>query len=182
MKSINIHALLKKNATFQHNKKLTALRQQLRDGQHPDAVVVCCSDSRVPPEVIFTLGNTLGVLFVVRNAGALVDEVGLESILYALEQLSTRLVVVLGHEGCGAVGAACKDDGKSGYPELVRRIRKFFTQKREAPERAVKLTAMGTAACIRQHLITHRLTHVAVVSAIYYNDGKVRVIKEELEF
>ena len=181
MKSINIHALLKKNATFQHNKKLTALRQQLRDGQHPDAVVVCCSDSRVPPEVIFTLGNTLGVLFVVRNAGALVDEVGLESILYALEQLSTRLVVVLGHEGCGAVGAAC-DEGKNGYPELVGRIRKFFIQKHETPERAVKLTAMGTAAYIRLHLLTHRLTHIAVVSAIYYNDGKVRVIKEELEF
>ena len=181
MQSINIHALLKKNATFQHNKKLTALRQQLRDGQHPDAVVVCCSDSRVPPEVIFTLGNTLGVLFVVRNAGALVDEVGLESILYALEQLSTRLVVVLGHEGCGAVGAAC-DEGENGYPELVGRIRKFFIQKHETPERAVKLTAMGTAACIRLHLLTHRLTHVAVVSAIYYNDGKVRVIKERLAF
>ena len=101
---INIHTLLRKNATFTYSKKLAALRQQLRDGQHPDAVVVCCSDSRVPPEVIFTLGSTLGVLFVVRNAGAIVDEVGLESIMYALGQLSTCLVVVL---GAGSRGLWC---------------------------------------------------------------------------
>ena len=172
MKSINIHALLKKNATFQHNKKLTALRQQLRDAPRRSGGVLLGQPRA-------TRGDL--VLFVVRNAGALVDEVGLESILYALEQLSTRLVVVLGHEGCGAVGAAC-DEGKNGYPELVGRIRKFFTRKHETPERAVKLTVMGTAACIRLHLLTHRLTHVAVVSAIYYNDGKVRVIKERLAF
>ena len=142
---INIHTLLRKNATFTYSKKLAALRQQLRDGQHPDAVVVCCSDSRVPPEVIFTLGSTLGVLFVVCNAGAIVDEVGLESIMYALEQLSTCLVVVLGHEGCGAVMPACKEDCNIMYPELVRRIRHFFTKNHEAPERAVKLAVTGTA-------------------------------------
>ena len=78
-------------------------RLRLSTGQRPFAVVVCCSDSRVPPEVIFDQG--LGDLFVVRVAGNIVDSAGLGSIEYAIEHLNTPLIVVLGHEKCGAVSA-----------------------------------------------------------------------------
>jgi carbonic anhydrase len=79
-------------------------RQDLSDnGQHPLALVVCCSDSRVPPELIFDQG--LGDLFVVRTAGNVVDDVALGSIEYGAEHLHIPLIVVLGHEKCGAVKA-----------------------------------------------------------------------------
>jgi carbonic anhydrase len=86
-------------------------RLQIARGQHPFAVLVGCSDSRVPPELLF--GATLGELFIVRNAGNTVDTVALGSIEYGVLVLGAPLVVVLGHERCGAVEAAVqvvKDD------------------------------------------------------------------------
>ena len=73
-------------------------------GQHPYALIVGCSDSRVPPEIIFDCG--LGDLFVVRTAGNIVDDICMGSIEYGAEHLNIPLIVVLGHEGCGAVQAA----------------------------------------------------------------------------
>lgn len=72
--------------------------------QHPFAVLVSCSDSRVPPELLF--GRGLGELFIVRNAGNTVDTVALGSIEYAVEHLGVPLVLVMGHQRCGAVSAA----------------------------------------------------------------------------
>ncbi|KAI7835940.1 hypothetical protein COHA_010173 [Chlorella ohadii] len=80
------------------------LRERLRGGQAPKAVVLTCSDSRMPPELIFDQG--FGDLFVVRVAGNIVSEHVLGSISYALQNLGTRLVLVLGHTKCGAVKAA----------------------------------------------------------------------------
>ncbi|WP_373542350.1 carbonic anhydrase [Chamaesiphon sp.] len=74
--------------------------------QHPFAIVLGCADSRVPPEIIFDLG--LGDLFVIRVAGNIVDDAILGSIEYAVEELGTPLVFVLGHERCGAVAATLK--------------------------------------------------------------------------
>lgn len=79
-------------------------REQLDSGQHPFAVIVGCSDSRVPPELIFDQG--FGDLFVVRVAGNIVDNDVVGSVEYAIDHLDTKLVVVLGHSGCGAVTAA----------------------------------------------------------------------------
>ena len=88
-------------------------RERLLDlaaGQHPFATVLGCSDSRVPPEIVFDQG--LGDLFVVRVAGnAVGPEVGTEvlgSLGYALAHLGTPIFLVLGHEGCGAVHAALR--------------------------------------------------------------------------
>jgi len=78
-------------------------REELTKGQHPFAIIVSCSDSRVPPELVFDEG--LGDLFVIRTAGEVVNDVALGSIEYAIEHLGVKLVVVLGHEGCGAVQA-----------------------------------------------------------------------------
>jgi carbonic anhydrase len=87
------------------NKDLGAYRRRelSEHGQHPFALIICCSDSRVPPEIIFDQG--LGDLFVVRTAGNVVDDIGMGSIEYGAEHLHIPLIVVLGHEKCGAVKA-----------------------------------------------------------------------------
>src|SRR5947209_2306854 len=79
-------------------------RALLAKGQHPFAVVLTCADSRVAPELVFDQG--LGDLFVLRVAGNITDPFTLGSIEYAVEHLHTPLIVVLGHENCGAVAAA----------------------------------------------------------------------------
>ena len=98
------------------------LREQLSASQHPFAVVLCCSDSRVAPEIIFD--QKLGDLFVVRNAGNIVDEEVLGSIEYAVEHLETPLVVVMGHAACGAVTATYHGGDLPGHiANLARRIK-----------------------------------------------------------
>ena len=98
------------------------LREKLSAGQHPFAVVLCCSDSRVAPEIIFD--QKLGDLFVIRNAGNIVDEEVLGSIEYAVEHLETPLVVVMGHASCGAVTATCQGgDLPSHIFDLTKRIK-----------------------------------------------------------
>src|SRR3954453_10797266 len=85
----------------------STLRIQLSKAQHPKAVILTCSDSRVPPEFIFDKG--LGDLFVIRVAGNISDDAVVASIEYAVEHLHTSLVVVMGHKNCGAIGAAVAD-------------------------------------------------------------------------
>ena len=79
-------------------------RQTLLDGQNPDAAVLSCSDSRVPPEIIFDQG--LGDLFTVRTAGQLIDSAVIASLEYAVKKLHVSLICVLGHEHCGTIEAA----------------------------------------------------------------------------
>ena len=79
-------------------------RQEVATGQHPFAIVLGCADSRVPPEIVFDQG--LGDLFTVRVAGNIAGLSQIGSIEFAVEQFGCRLVVVLGHSGCGAVQAA----------------------------------------------------------------------------
>jgi carbonic anhydrase len=92
------------SAALTHPNQTPARRAEEAKGQHPIAVVVSCSDSRVPPEIVFDQG--LGDLFVVRTAGNRLDDLVLASIEYGVEHLGCGLVVVLGHERCGAVTAA----------------------------------------------------------------------------
>jgi carbonic anhydrase len=82
------------------------VRRELSTAQKPFAVVLTCSDSRVPPEVVFDQG--LGDLFVVRLAGNIVDQAVRGSIEYAVEEFGTPLIMVLGHQSCGAVAATLK--------------------------------------------------------------------------
>jgi carbonic anhydrase len=89
-------------------RALVALRRQLASGQSPHVIVLGCSDSRVPPEVIFD--QTLGDLFVVRTAGNVADPVALGSMEYAVDHAHSTVLVVLGHQKCGAVTAACSGE------------------------------------------------------------------------
>lgn len=83
---------------------LTEGRAALAQGQSPFAVVVSCSDSRVPPELVFD--QPPGQIFVIRTAGQVIDEAAMSSIVYGVDALKAPLLLVLGHAGCGAVEAA----------------------------------------------------------------------------
>ncbi len=107
-------------------------RQKLATGQEPHTVILSCSDSRVPPEIIFD--QALGEIFVIRTAGQMLDSSSIASIEYAVSHLGTNLIVVMGHESCGAVKAALDtlkgaDAGSSWLNKLVGdihpRVRKF---------------------------------------------------------
>jgi carbonic anhydrase len=98
---------------FEHARQDKERRDELAKGQHPFAVIVGCSDSRVPPELVFDQG--LGDLFVVRVAGNVVDDASLGSIEYAVEHLGANLIIVLGHERCGAVKAALDGGALPGH-------------------------------------------------------------------
>lgn len=93
------------STTVCHND-WTAKRAAVVDTQKPFAIIISCSDSRVPPEIIFD--QTLGHLFVVRVAGNIVDDFAIGSIEYGVSVLGAKLILVLGHAGCGAVEAALK--------------------------------------------------------------------------
>jgi carbonic anhydrase len=86
-------------------RDLVAEREAVAAGQHPKAIVLACSDSRVAPEIIFDQG--LGDLFVIRAAGNTADALAIGSIEFAAERLDVPVLVVLGHQSCGAVRAAC---------------------------------------------------------------------------
>lgn len=106
-----LHRLIEGNDRYQHDhpahpdQSLERMKA-LKEGQHPFAVVVSCSDSRVPPELIFDQG--LGDIFVIRTAGNVIGDYELGSIEYAVEHLGVRLVVVMGHENCGAIASFCE--------------------------------------------------------------------------
>jgi len=109
-------------------RDLVSLRHKLVSGQSPKAIILSCSDSRVGPEVIFD--QSLGDIFVVRTAGNVADAVALGSIEYAVDHLHSPLLVVLGHQKCGAVSAACSGEKmpSSNLDAIVERINPAVTQ------------------------------------------------------
>jgi carbonic anhydrase len=122
-----LKALTEGNARFEadrptHRGELSVKRERLAGGQKPDAVILACSDSRVPPEVVFD--QTLGDLFVVRVAGEVPGPEAVASIEYAVDHLGTNLVVVLGHTSCGAVkaGLTTPPGTSAGSPDLDRLV------------------------------------------------------------
>jgi carbonic anhydrase len=115
-----------------HPDQSLARRKELEGGQHPFAVILGCADSRVSPELLFDQG--LGDLFVIRVAGNVVDDAVLGSIEYAVEHLGTKLIMVLGHEKCGAVSAAVEGGNAPGHlPALVQPIQPSVDATRNDP-------------------------------------------------
>jgi carbonic anhydrase len=107
-------------------------RTEVAGGQHPIAIIVSCSDSRVPPEIVFDQG--LGDVFVVRTAGEVVDDQAVGSIEYAVEHLHARLIVVLGHDQCGAVKAAVDGGDAPGHiSSVVNAIEPAVEKARHEP-------------------------------------------------
>lgn len=102
---------------LKHPDQTKKKREELTKGQHPFATILSCSDSRVPSEIIFDQG--LGDLFIIRNAGNILDEHVIGSIEYAVYHCGLKLIVVMAHENCGAVAAALSHSYDSKYIESI---------------------------------------------------------------
>ncbi len=128
-------------------------RLEIAGGQHPFAVVVCCSDSRVPPEILFDQG--LGDLFVIRLAGNIIDDAAIGSIEYAVEHLGVSYVMILGHERCGAVDATVKGGHYPGHVgALAKAIRPAMVEAARQPGDLVENTVRANVAMIVRELRT----------------------------
>ena len=180
----------------------TAARTGLAKSQKPYAIILTCSDSRVPPEIIFDKG--LGEIFVIRVAGNVPDSIVLGSIEYAAEHLGSPLVMVLGHERCGAVTATVDAKGKSTGSPNIDAILKVIapniktatkdceackddkkcaeTRKSEFVECLIDTNAKTVAANLtKKSKILNHLLHekkIKIVAAKYdLDDGKVTLFK-----
>ena len=144
---------------------------EIAKDQHPFAAVVCCSDSRVPPEVVFDQG--LGDLFVVRTAGNLMGGLEVGSVEYAVEHLGVKLIIVMGHEGCGAIKAFVEGGEAHGHiRDIVDSIRA------ESEIRAINTEEKNLLQdCIRAN-IRHGIRKLKSQSAII--DEKVKSGKVEI--
>ena len=136
------------------------------NGQHPYAVILSCADSRVIPESIFSAG--IGELFVIRVAGNVVDNVQLGSVEYAVEHLGCRLVVVLGHTGCGAVGAALEQN--HGY---VKHITDEIKSAIGTECDSVKASILNVKHSVSKIADALNTDSMRVVGALYHTDSGV---------
>ena len=117
-------------------------RLEVAEGQKPIAVILTCSDSRVPPEIIFDQG--LGDLFVICTAGNIVDDIVIGSIEFAVKNLGVKVIIVMGHENCGAVAATIKGESEPGHiNSIINAIRPAVESVKDQPgnllENAVKV-------------------------------------------
>lgn len=165
--------------------------KRLAAGQKPHTIVVSCSDSRVPPELLFD--QKLGEIFVIRTAGESLDAMGIGSIEYALSHLGARHVMFLGHTNCGAVKAACGtlaggDAGSESLNALVQDIHprlKDFKGKKEFSKNYVDeswATARGGALELaNRSQIVHKMlseNKIMISTAVYdLESGKVEFNK-----
>ncbi|NVN92274.1 MAG: carbonic anhydrase [Desulfuromonadales bacterium] len=179
-----------------------ATRAGLAKSQKPYAIILTCSDSRVPPEIVFDKG--LGEIFVIRVAGNVPDPIVLGSIEYAAEHLGSPLIMVLGHERCGAVTATVDSHGKTTGSRNIDAIVKAIepavksalkdceackgekkcaeTRKSELVECAIDANAKRVAASLplKSKIIKHLLEEkkIKIVVAKYdLDDGVVSLLK-----
>ena len=182
--------LIKGNQQFVDNKKYQRQRKATAEKQHPVAVVISCSDSRVIPEVLFNELN-LGQLFVVRVAGPALCQCDLDSVKYAIDNLNVRTIIIIGHMNCGAVTAVwdakfhqkpsadaeeqTPGDVPTDYPCLYNYIYpscvKIGNDKDLSIKMSIKLNVKNTGKYLVDHLhIDHHMIHLS-----YYNivTGKI---------
>ena len=149
-------------------------RVELARGQAPFCVLVGCSDSRVPPELLF--GHGLGELFIVRNAGNTVDTAALGSVEYGVGVLGCPLIVVLGHERCGAVAAAVDlVEKNTAFPGVIgEMIQPIVPAVLEARSQEGDLLEASVRSNARR--VAKRLTTQSLVIKDALNGGKVKVV------
>lgn len=149
-------------------------RKKLSTGQAPYAIILSCSDSRVPPELLFDEG--LGEIFVVRVAGNVVDPIVLGSVEYAAEHLGTPLVMVLGHERCGAVKATVDSKGKA--EGNIGRIVKAIAPALKTAKADKKDKAAFVEAVVDENIkiVKGNLTKQSKVLAHLVKEGKLKVV------
>src|SRR5205809_3966906 len=134
---------VKRTLVYSH---LRSQRRAWSTSQRPPVTIISCADSRVPPELMFD--QTIGDVFVVRVAGNVIDDFNLASVEYAVANKWTKLIVVIGHEYCGAVKEAISDETELGSPSLdalVAKIRKNLDGHKPPIREAVDINAHASA-------------------------------------
>src|SRR3989442_13359870 len=159
------------NGNLQHPGQTTERRTELAKTQHPFAAIVSCSDSRVPPEIVFDQG--LGDLFVVRVAGNVINDEGLGSVEYSVDHLGTRLILVLGHQSCGAVKAARETIAAKG--KAPGHIQSLVTAIKPAVEATAKDDLETTIKANVKHVVQALRASTPILKA-KVDSGDVQVI------
>lgn len=168
---------------------LARQRENVAKAQTPWAAIVTCSDSRLAPELLFG-GLGIGELFVARNAGNMVDTATMGTIEYGVEHLGVPLVVVMGHERCGAVAAACAVvEKKATFPgsigpmvnAIVPAAKAVYGKPGDFVENTVRESAKRTAAkvAVKSEIVSHlvKSNKVKVMAARYdLDDGRIEFL------
>ena len=163
----NAHHVAKRYA---HPHVTAARQRELASGQHPHAAILSCADSRVAPEIVFDQG--LGDLFDVRVAGNIAGDAEIASLEYAAEHLHCPLVVVMGHQKCGAVSAAVEGGEALGHlPTLVEAIKPAVVKAATQPgDRVANAVRLNVENVVRQ------LTQSKPVLAGMTAAGRLRIV------
>lgn len=162
---------LSENSTHPH-QSAAERRAELQTSQHPIAVLVGCSDSRVPPEIVFDQG--LGDIFVVRTAGEVIDNASLGSIEYAVEHLSVPLIVVMGHDSCGAVEAAV--DGGEAPGQIASLIKAIKPAVDEARKMGKEGQLLNESININVANVVRKLSTAEPIISEYVKNGKLKIV------
>jgi len=172
-----------------HPDETLARLRELKKGQHPFAVIIGCSDSRVPPELIFDQG--LGDIFSIRTAGNIIGDYELGSIEYAVEHLGSKFIVVLGHENCGAIKAFIENPEALKHNDHIKKIIDYIAsedEEKSLPEadkhqvdKAVRANILHGVHFIKNSLPVLKplidKKEVAVIGAYYdLDNGEVVII------
>jgi carbonic anhydrase len=159
------------SGNVQHPGQTAERRTELAKTQHPFAAVVSCSDSRVPPEIVFDQG--LGDLFIVRVAGNVINNEGLGSIEYTVDHLGTRLILVLGHQRCGAVDAARETIAAKG--KAPGHIQSLVTAIKPAVEATAKDDLETTIKANFKNVVQALRSSAPILKA-EVDSGKIQII------
>lgn len=166
-------------------KNHAAKREELKAGQHPIVTVVTCSDSRVVPEYIFDVG--LGEVFKVETAGNVLDKIGLGSVEYGVGHLHTPLLLIMGHEKCGAVTAAY--DGGHAEGNIAAIVKKIQPAIKRAKKGGEKDAEIEVAALVNVKKVITKLKklpaikdavekgELKIVGMKYHLDGSIEMIR-----
>ncbi len=169
---------------LEHPNQTTQRREEVIPGQNPFAIVLTCSDSRTPPEIIFDRG--IGDLFIIRTAGNIADDVAVGSMEIAVEEFGVPLIMVLGHQNCGAIKSAMKEADYSGcIPNIINRIKPAVQLAQGQPGNPQDNTAKSNVKLVVDQLKRSKPIlsqgveegKLKIVGAYYwFDDGKVEII------
>jgi len=159
------------SGNLQHPGQTSERRAELAKTQHPFATILSCSDSRVPPEIVFDQG--LGDLFIVRVAGNVINDEGLGSVEYSVDHLGSRLILVLGHQNCGAVKAARETIAAKG--NAPGHIESLVTAIKPAVEATAKEDLDATIKANVKNVVQALRSSTPILKA-EVDSGKIQVI------
>lgn len=182
-----LERLLEGNRRYTEGKMTTCLlttkerREALSKRQSPYSIILSCSDSRVPPEIIFD--KTLGEIFVVRVAGNVLDSIIIGSMEYGVEHLGCPLIVVLGHEKCGAVIASMEDHANpdGNISEIIGAIKPSVIRARQETKGKSHEELVEKVVDYNIQLVAENITNYSPIIKRLVKEGKLKIVKAKYD-